>query len=113
MCEGHTEFIQGFMKLDFPLSYGKMLLYTYRPRGKESTEVRITQKIGKGRGNSNRKNEEISRQKTTQKLNLNILAITDVFLDQKRVNVCEHSVKKVPRESFGKVPPERVQDRYL
>ena len=38
----------------------------------ESTEVRITQKIGKEKGNSYRKNEEISRQKThtnTWKLN--------------------------------------------
>jgi hypothetical protein len=32
--------------------------------------------------------------------------ITDVFLDQKRVNVCEHIVKTVPHESFGKLPPE-------
>jgi hypothetical protein len=31
--------------------------------GKESTKVRITQKIGKKKGNSHRKNEEISRQK--------------------------------------------------
>ena len=37
------------------------------------------------------KNEEISGQKShtnTRKLDLNILMITDAFLDQKRVNVC-------------------------
>ena len=37
--------------------------------------------------------------------------ITDVFLDQKRVNVCEHTVKTAPCDSFGKVPPEWVRDR--
>ena len=36
--------------------------------------------------------------------------ITDVFLDQKRINVCEHMIKMVPGESIGKVPPEQVQD---
>ena len=37
--------------------------------------------------------------------------ITDFFLDQKRVNVCEHTVKTVPHKSFGEMPPERVLDR--
>ena len=37
--------------------------------------------------------------------------ITDVFLDQKRANVCEHPIKIAPHESFGKVPPYMVQDR--
>ena len=32
----------------------------------------------------------------TRKLELNILAIIDAFLDQKRVNVFEHTVKTVP-----------------
>ena len=36
--------------------------------------------------------------------------ITDVFLDQKRVNICEHTVKMVPCDSFGKAPPEWVRD---
>ena len=36
--------------------------------------------------------------------------ITDVFLDQKKVNVYEHMVKTAPRDSFGKVPPEWVRD---
>ena len=34
-----------------------------KPHGKESTEVWITQNKGKVRGNSYRKNEEISRRK--------------------------------------------------
>ena len=37
--------------------------------------------------------------------------ITDVFLDQKRVNICEHTVKTAQHESFGKVPPGGLQDR--
>ena len=32
--------------------------------------------------------------------------IIDIFLDQKRVNVCEHTVKMAICESFTKVPPE-------
>ena len=37
--------------------------------------------------------------------------ITDVLLDQNRVNVCEHMVKMVPRDGFRKVTPEWVRDR--
>jgi hypothetical protein len=33
------------------------------------------------------------RHTSTEKLNINVLTITDVFLDQKRVNACEHMVK--------------------
>jgi hypothetical protein len=32
--------------------------------------------------------------------------IADVFLDQKRVNVCEHTIKMAPRDGFRKVPLE-------
>ena len=49
--------------------------------GKESAEVWITQKIGKERGNSYRKNEERSGWKAptnTRKLNWNVSTITDV-----------------------------------
>ena len=55
---------------------------------KESTEVWITQKIGKEREKSHQKNEETSGRKghtNTRKLNWNILTITDED-DQKRVN---------------------------
>jgi hypothetical protein len=37
--------------------------------------------------------------------------ITNVFLDQKRINVCEHMVKTAPHDGFTKMPPEWVQDR--
>ena len=47
----------------------------------------------------------------TRKLNWNILTITDIFLDQKRTNVCEHTIKMAPCERFAKVPPEWVWDR--
>ena len=33
-----------------------------------------------------------------------------VFFDQKRVNVCEHTLNTVPSESFGKMPLEAVRD---
>ena len=36
------------------------------------------------------------------KLNWNILTITDVFLDQKTVNSCEHKVKTAPYDRFGR-----------
>ena len=51
------------------------------------------------RGHAYRKNEEISGWNTninTWKLNWNVLRIIDVFLDQKRVKVCEHMVKMAP-----------------
>ena len=34
------------------------------------------------------------RMKGTQKLNWNVLTIIDVFLNQKRVNTCDHTVKE-------------------
>ena len=64
------------------------------PRGKESAEVQITQNIGKGMGKLLPKIEEVSRGKAhtnTRNLIRNISTITDVFLNQKRVNVCEHT----------------------
>ena len=60
----------------------------------------------KKRKRKQKKNEEVSGQKAytnTQKLNWNILTITDVFLDQKRVNVCEHMVTTVPPSIFPKL----------
>ena len=67
----------------------------------------------KRKGELLQKTEEISRSKAytnTRKLNWNISMNTDAFLDQKRVNVCEHMVKTAPRESFWKVPPGRGED---
>ena len=49
------------------------------------------------------KNKEISGRKACTN--------TDVFLDQKRVYVCEHMVKKAPRESFIKLPPGGLRER--
>ena len=52
------------------------------------------------------KTEEISGRKAhtnTPKLNWNVLTITDVFLNQMRVNLFEHMVKTGPCESFEKL----------
>ena len=51
-------------------------MYHDRPRGKESTDVRISQNKGK-------KSEKYE----------NISTGTAVFLNQKRANVCEHTTK--------------------
>ena len=56
----------------------------------------VNTKYGKGKGKLLLKIEEISGGKehtNTWKLIQDILMITDVFLNQKRVNVCEHRVK--------------------
>ena len=60
------------------------------------------------------KKKEISGEKAhtnTRKLNWNVSMITDVFLNQKRVNVCYHMVKMVPCDRFRRVPPEWVRNR--
>ena len=46
------------------------------------------------------KNKEISGQKYKRTQTWNISAIIDAFLDQKRVNVCEHAVMMVPHGTF-------------
>ena len=59
--------------------------------------------MGKEQGKLFLKNEQISggnADTNKQKLILNILMVTDVFLNQKRVNVCEHTVKVASLESF-------------
>ena len=56
----------------------------------------LTQNKGKESEKKLPKIEEISRGKVhtnTQKLIQNILTVTDVFLNQKRVNVCEHMAR--------------------
>ena len=60
-------------------------------------------KYGKGKGKLLPKIEEISGGKThtnIRKLIQNILMVTDVFLNQKRVNVCEHMEKMASLDSF-------------
>jgi hypothetical protein len=57
------------------------------------------------KGNLSLKNEQISEWKSRTETWKIYFAITNAFLDQKRVNVCEHAVMMASRESFWKVPP--------
>ena len=60
-------------------------------------------KHGKRKGNLLLKNEEISKGKAhtnTRKLNQNISTDTAIFLNQKRVNVCEHMTRMASQESY-------------
>ena len=34
------------------------------------------------------------------------MTLTEVFVNQKRMNLCEHTVKMVPQDSFEKELPE-------
>ena len=57
----------------------------------------VNTESGKEKGKLLPKIEEISREKgqaNTQKLNQNILMVTVVFLNQKRMNVCEHMTQR-------------------
>jgi hypothetical protein len=56
---------------------------------------------GKERENSHQKLKSSPHTQTIH----NILMATDFFLNQKRVNVCEHTTNMVSLESFLKVPP--------
>ena len=79
-----------------------------RPRRKESAKVRKSQIQGKESENSY---QELKRSRKGQahtnirKLNRDISTGTAVFLNRKRVNVCEHTTKTVSLESLQKVPP--------
>ena len=53
----------------------------------EKKEETLTEKM-------KRSVDERHKQTHTWKLSWNALTIADVFLDQKRVNVCEHKVKR-------------------
>ena len=71
-------------------------IYIYKPRGKESTEVRLTQNKGKEREKLLPKIEEISdgqAHTNTRKLYRDTSTGTAVFINRKRVNVCEHTTK--------------------
>ena len=65
-----------------------------RPCGSESTDNKKWKKKGK---TLTEKLTDFWR-RGTHKLIWNISTITDVFLDQKRVIVCEHMLKMAPRE---------------
>ena len=78
-------------------------MHINRPRGKESTKVQITQNKGKDRGKLLPKIEDITVGKAhtnTGELNQNILTVTAIFLNQKRMNVCEHTTMMASLESF-------------
>ena len=103
----HSAFSKLSHKSTFSHIWCHQLIINIRPRGKEGTKVQITQNKGKERENLP-KIEEITIGKAhanTQKLNRNILMVTAVFLNQKRVNVCKHTTKMRSLESFWKVPP--------
>jgi hypothetical protein len=51
-----------------------------------------------------RKMKRSPEERHTRKLISCISAITHVILDQKRVNVCEHTVKLMPRDMMPSLP---------
>ena len=74
-----------------------------------------TQNKGKERENSP-KIEDITGGKAhvnTRKLNLNILTITEVFLNQNRVNVCEHTTKMASLESLLKGATRVLREEWM
>ena len=83
-------------------------IYIYTPRGKESAEVQITQKIGKERGKSYRKMKTSPDERHTQ---TDGSLITNVFLNQKRINICEPSVKTAPCGTCRKLSPGGLQNK--
>ena len=74
-----------------PLSKNQIL----KIKGKESeNSYQELKRSRKGQAHTN-----------TRKLNRDISTGTAVFLNQKRVNVCEHTTKTASLESLRKVPP--------
>ena len=61
-------------------------------------EIEGIEEITKGQAHTN-----------TRKLYQDILTGTAVFLNRKRVNVCEHTTKTASLESLRKVPPGVVR----
>ena len=79
-----------------------LFYYCIWPRGKESIDARITQER---KVKTLTKNWRDLHRKGTRKLSRNILMVTAVFLNQKRVNICEHLTENASLESFWKVLP--------
>ena len=75
----------------------------FRPPGKESTEVRKSQIMGKESENSYQELKRSQTNRHTQTLYRDISTGMAVFLNRKRVNVCEHTTKTVSLESLRKV----------
>ena len=74
----------------------------------QNKHILVVESTWKGKGKLLLKIEEISRGKVytnTRKLIWNILTVTDIFLNQKTVNVCKHMAKMESLESFWIVPP--------
>jgi hypothetical protein len=74
-----------------------------RQRGKESTEVRKSQIKGKESENSYqelKRTQKGQAHTNTRKQNRDILTGTAIFLNRKRVNVCEHTKKMASLESL-------------
>ena len=70
---------------------------------KEKYQSSDNTKYGKGKGKHLTEKEEMSGGKTlthARKLIQNILTMTDVCLNQKRVSVCEHMVMMASGASF-------------
>ena len=78
------------------LLYIQNIIYVYfRPHGKESTELQITQNNVKERKSLTRNWGDL-RWKSTHKHTETYSKYfdgQDIFLNQKRVNVCEHTAK--------------------
>jgi hypothetical protein len=63
----------------------------------------VQHKIRKRKGKLLTKIEEITVGKAhanTQKLNQNILTVTAIFINQKRMNVCEHTTQMISLVRF-------------
>ena len=77
----------------------KIILYT-SPNFRNLDHIKESREKLKKGGKALPKNEEISREKAHTNTWRYILTITYFFLNQMRVNVCEHMVKMAPHESF-------------
>ena len=74
----------------------------------------MTQNKGKEMEKLVPKIEEISNGKAhtnTRELIQNILTVTDVFLNQKRVHICEHTTKMASLESILKAANRGLRER--
>jgi hypothetical protein len=82
--------------MSIPICNHLINLSWWIPHGKEKYQSMDNTKIGIEEETLIEKNQGISRwkvQKNTQKLNWYVWTVTDVFLNQKRINVCVHTVK--------------------
>ena len=99
-----SNFLFNPSSVNFDIMYHSLLHHMLVSCSPVRTAKVFTQNMGKEREKKLLpKIEEISRGKAhtnALKFIQNILTITDVFLNQKRVNICEHMVKIASREGF-------------